>query len=157
MDTWIHWFHLMAAILWVGGSFTMSLAVQPVLRRLLTDSSRFEVYRDIGRRFTILMWACWLTLLLTGLFKIWEIRETPSILFGPWGHILAIKLFLVACMVILTLLHTYSWGPRLMESANTNPNTKRVLVGRMAFWGKINLIVLAGIVFCAAALRFSSW
>jgi putative copper export protein len=155
MDILIHWLHLMAAIIWVGGTFAISLAVQPALRRFLKDSSRFDIYREIGARFKIVMWVCWLTLLGTGLLKLWEIRDTPSIFFGPWGRILAIKLCLVACMVVLTLLHTYSWGPRLMETTGTDATASRVLIVKMAFWGKVNLVILAGIIFCATALRFS--
>ncbi len=155
MDTFIHWLHLLAAIIWVGGTFAMSIAVQPILRKFLKDSARFEIYREIGARFKIVMWGCWATLLLTGIFKLWEIRDTPSIFFGPWGKILGVKLTLVALMVVLSLLHTYVWGPQMM--AAKEPGEIKALAAKMKLWGTLNLFVLAAIVFCAAALRFSSW
>jgi putative copper export protein len=155
MDVFVHWLHLMAAILWVGGTFTMSLAVQPILRKFLKDSTRFEIYREIGARFKIIMWGCWTTLLLTGLYKLWEIRETPAIFLGAWGRIFAIKMVLVALMVILTLLHTYVWGPQMLNLKD--PAQIRTVASKMKIWGTVNLFVLTGIIFCAAALRFSGW
>ena len=84
MDTFIHWLHLMAAILWVGGTFAMSLAVQPILRKFLKDSARFEIYREIGARFKIVMWGCWTTLLLTGLYSSGKSAKLPKF-FGDLG------------------------------------------------------------------------
>ena len=83
LNLWAHWLHLMAAIIWVGGTFTISLAVQPVLRTFLNDQARFNVYREIGSRFKIVMWSCWTILFLTGVFKLWVVRDEPTLFLGP--------------------------------------------------------------------------
>lgn len=156
VDLWIHWLHLMAAILWVGSVLFAALVVQPVLRRCLEPEARLAVYREIGRRFTPLQWGAWAVLLATGLAKLRGLRATPDVFYGPFGRILAVKLALVGVMAVLSLLHTYRWGPRLIEAGPGHPEYPR-MVSRMALWGKVNLLLLSLIVFCAALLRYNPW
>lgn len=155
-DLWVHWLHLMAAVIWAGGMICTSLVVQPALRRELEPAARLAVYREIGRRFNGVLWATWGMLLGTGLWKLWGLRATPSVFFGPFGRILAVKVLMVSGMAVLSLLHTYRWGPRMIEAGPGHPEYG-ALVGKMAFWGKVNLALLAAIVFCAALLRFNPW
>lgn len=150
----VHWLHLMAAILWVGGTLFTSLVVQPVLRARLPESERMAVYREMGLRLTKVQWATWAVLGATGAWKLWSLRETPDVFLGPFGRILAVKLTLVAGMAALSLIHTFVWGPALVSG----PSAERAaLVRRAAFWGKINGLLMVAIVFCAALLRFNPW
>lgn len=151
-----HWLHLMAAILWVGGMFFTSLVVQPILRRHLGWEARKAVYQDLGARYLPIEWGCWGVLVATGAFKLWGLRESPDIFFGPFGRILSVKLLAVVFMGALSLLHTYRWGPRLVELGPGHAEFQP-LVSKMALWGKVNLALLAGIVWCASSLRFNPW
>lgn len=153
-DAVIHWLHLMAAIVWVGGTLFTSLVVQPVLRARLSEDARMGVYREVGRRLTAVQWTTWGVLLATGSIKLWSLRETPEVFLGPFGKILGVKLTLVACMVSLSLIHTYVWGPALVGG---DPAGRAALVRRAAFWGKVNAVLMMGIVFCAALLRYNPW
>lgn len=155
-DLLIHWLHLMAAILWVGGVMCTALVVQPVLRRQLAPEDRLDVYREIGRRFSLIQWGSWAVLIATGGAKLWGLRTTPEVFHGPFGRILAVKLVLILFMAVLSLLHSYRWGPRLIEIGPGHAEYG-ALSRRMAFWGAVNLGFLAAIVFCAALLRFNPW
>jgi uncharacterized membrane protein len=146
----------MAAIIWVGGTLFTSLIVQPALREILPDHLRMSVYRAVGAKLIVVQWAAWGALLLTGSWKLWEVRATPQVFFGPFGEILLIKICLIIAMVILSLIHARLWGPALVDG-NLDPIHRRALIRRMAFWGKMNGLIMAGIVFCAALLRFNPW
>lgn len=154
-DLWVHWLHLMAAIVWVGGMVFTSLVVQPALRQA-APGLRLALYKEIGRRYTPVQWGTWGVLIATGAFKLWGLRATPEVFWGPFGRILAVKLALVAAMAVLSLLHACRWGPRLVETGPGHPDYP-ALASRAAFWGKVNLLLLAAIVFCAAMLRYNPW
>lgn len=156
MDAFVHWLHLMAAIIWVGGTLFTSLVVQPVLREALTEERRFAVYAGIGRRLSVVQWGTWATLLATGLWKLWSVRSTPEVFYGPFGRILAIKLSFVAAMVALSLAHSLSWGPALTRGGLA-PAERGLLARRVAFWGRVNGLVMLAIVFCGVMLRYNPW
>ena len=152
----VHWLHLTAAVLWVGGTLATSLVVHPVLRSALGERERLAVYRGVGARFTVVQWTTWAVLLLTGSWKLWEVRTSPELFFGPFGKILAVKLSLVAAMAALSFLHSVVWGPILVDE--TVPAAERAaLARRAAFWGRINGALMLAIVFCAVLLRFNPW
>lgn len=155
-DAAVHWLHLTAAILWVGGTLFTSLVIHPVLRASVPEAQRLAVYREVGRRLTVVQWATWGVLLATGLYKLHALRDTPEIFFGAWGRILAVKLVLVAAMVALSLVHSVFWGPALVRAGGT-PAERAALARRAAFWGRINGLLMLAIVFCAALLRFNPW
>ena len=156
LDATVHWLHLMAAVLWVGGTLVVSLAIHPVLRKVLDEDARAAVYAEAGKRMIALQWWCWGVLLATGLYKLWGLRTTPEVFLGPFGKILAVKLTLVAAMVALSLIHALAWGPAL-TGGRLPPAERAALARRAAFWGKINGLLMAGIVFCAALLRYNPW
>jgi len=155
-DAAVHWLHLMAAILWIGGTLAVSLVIHPVLRAELPDDARMAVYREIGRRFAKVQWWTWGVLAATGGWKLWSIRGTPQVFLGPFGKILSVKLALVAGMAALSLIHALVWGPALASGAGA-PAGRAALARRAAFWGRINGLLMIGIVFCAALLRFNPW
>lgn len=153
-DAVVHGLHLLAAVLWVGGTLATSLVVQPVLRSRLADAQRAAVYGELGRRLSWLQWATWSVLLATGLWKLWGLRHSPAVFAGSFGRVLAVKLLLVAAMVELSLLHAQSWGPALAEG-RLEPAARAALARKAAFWGKVNGALMLAIVFCAALLRFN--
>lgn len=156
LDVVLHWLHLLAAALWVGGNLAVALVVQPALRASLEPRARLSVYREVGRRFSVLQWSSWAVLLATGLFKLWGLRATPDVFYGPFGRILAVKLCLVGAMGVLSLLHAYRWGPRLLRLTPGEPAYAAV-AATMAFWGRVNAGLLVLIVGAASLLRFNPW
>jgi len=151
-DVVVQWLHLMAAMAWVGGMLAMSLVVQPAMRREMRIEERMTLYRAMGRRFSYLKWGAWITLAATGAYKLWSLRGSRGIFISPWGAVLAVKLSLVVLMVGLSELHSQVWGPQLVLTPPEDPRYD-LIAARMSFWGKVNLCVIAAIVFCAAMLR----
>lgn len=156
LDAVVHWLHLLAAALWVGGNLAVALVVQPALRQALPPEARAPVYRLLGRRFAALQWSCWAVLLATGGHKLWGLRTAPAVFAGPFGAILGVKLCLVAAMVGLSLAHGKVWGPRLLELSPRDP-AFAAAAARLAFWGRVNAGLMVLIVGCAALLRYQPW
>jgi putative copper export protein len=156
VDAVVHWLHLMAAILWVGGTLAVSLVVHPALRQGVDEAARMKLYAALGRRFSALQWTTWGVLLATGSWKLWELRGVPGIFFSGFGRVLAVKLTLVAAMVGLSLAHSIWWGPAL-TAGGLRPDERAVLARKAARWGKVNGMLMASIVFCAVLLRFQPW
>lgn len=156
VDLAVHWLHLLAAALWVGGSLAVGVVVQPALRKTLEPRQRMAVFRELGRRFAVVQWSCWTILLATGLHKLWGLRGTPEVFSGPFGAILTAKLCMVGAMAALTLLHGRRWGPRLLSLPPGDP-AHAALSSRIAFWGRVNAALLVLIVGAAALLRFNPW
>lgn len=153
-DAAVHWLHLMAAILWVGGTLATSLIIHPVLRSQVPEDARMAVYREMGKRFTKVQWWTWGILAGTGTLKLWSLRSTPDVFLGPFGKILAVKLTLVAAMAALSIVHGVVWGPALANKT-VAPSARAALARKAAFWGKMNGLLMIAIVFCAALLRFN--
>lgn len=153
-DALVHWVHLLAAIVWVGGTLAVALIVHPVLRGKLADAQRAAVYAELGRRLSWAQWVTWSLLLASGLFKLRGILSVPALLHGPFGRVLAVKLALVAAMAVLSLLHARSWGPAL-TSPTLDPRARAALAAKAALWGKVNAALMVGIVLCGALLRFN--
>lgn len=151
----VQWLHVMSAIVWIGGTIFASLVLQPILAKNLPPQQRMPLYHLMGNRFKMIQMGCLLTLIATGSFKLWPFRHQPEAFTTFYGHVLELKLTLVALVTLLTYLHSYVWGPRLTALAQSpgSPEFKAVL-RKLYLWGRINLVLIMTIVFCAALLRF---
>lgn len=156
VDVIVHWAHLTAAIVWMGGSLFLAFVLQPIARRALPPQDAvLGLTRDVGRRFLPIQLACLGVLVATGLFKLWQLREVPEVFHSAFGEILAAKLVFVLAVAVLAFLHAFVWGPQVMAAA-TSPDSPayQAALRRLARWGRINLGLGVGIIFWAALLRY---
>jgi uncharacterized membrane protein len=111
---WIYlasvWIHLVAAMAWVGGMLLFVLAVRPAASRLAADT-RTALLSDVGRRLAELTWYALPVLAITGTFNLWARGVRPSDLIRPewlqttFGHLVAVKIGLVALVLALAVAH----------------------------------------------------
>ena len=155
-DSFIHWLHLMAAVTWIGGMIFTSFVLQPVMRVLLKPQERMPLYYEMGKKFKVIQFVCLLVLLATGLQKLWQLRDSPAIFHSSFGNILAVKLILVLAVLVLSVCHSFIWGPQLTALRN-EPESPifQQLISKMVFWGRLNMTLAVAIVFCATLLRFN--
>src|SRR5262245_56389864 len=114
---WLHWLHLLAAIVWVGGSLMIPLVVTPVLRRRFPPEQRIELLSAMGTRFRTIGWIALAVLVLTGMRRAaimfsgapdpWQAFTTT-----PYGRTLMAKLILVAGIIVFQSVHDFVLGPR---------------------------------------------
>lgn len=106
------WFHLLAAISWIGGTIFLSVVLVPVLKREPFVSQKALLFRTIARRFQAVVWGAIAVLFFTGPLLLHQ-RGIPIADPSGWPMVLAAKLGLVAILLLLTLTHDLILGPRV--------------------------------------------
>lgn len=151
--------HLLAAMLWLGGTFFLAIVGAPVLRSVEPAALRSELFRRLGARFRAVGWVAIAVLIATGLVNL-GVRGmldagtlgSASFWQGRYGRTLAWKLALVAAMVSLAALHDFVLGPRASRLAADSPAA--LAARRRAAWlARFNAAL--GIALVAVAARLA--
>ena len=104
------WIHLIAAMAWVGGMVLFVVAVRPAAR-LLDADTRVAFLTDFGQRLGTVSGYALPTLALTGAFNLWARGVRPADLVRiewlhtTFGHLVAVKIVLVALAIALSIAH----------------------------------------------------
>jgi len=134
--------HLLAAVVWIGGMLFLGLVLTPVLRCRPPDE-RASLLSAVGRRFLKVGWAALGAILVTGPL-LWIKRGfdvTP---------VLVVKLTLVGVILLLSVLHDFVLGPRLIKRLRGGVRERRRF-GFGAGWRCSRAST------SSAPLSFSSW
>ncbi len=155
-DVIVHWLHLMAAAIWVGGMIFTGYVLMPVARKELPPPVRHPFFKAVGSRFAVLGNGALLTLVATGTYKLSLIWNSDGFWSSLAGRVIAVKLALVAAMLALTVLHNFVWGPRMMQmAARADQPEFKALSLRLAFWSRVNVALVVAIMFLGAFLRIN--
>ena len=154
--------HVLAAIIWLGGMFFIAIVIVPVLRMLEPPQIRIEVLSSTARRFRVVSWIAIIVILVTGVLNTvnrgvtLQAISTGELFSTYFGKILALKLTLVFAMLVLSAIHDFILGPRLIELLNSNnPDsfTKLQKNRRCVSWlARINALFGILVVACAVML-----
>lgn len=156
LDVFVHWLHLMAAIIWVGGTLFAAFVLTPIVREDLPPQVRYPLFKKIGQRFSRIGWAAITVLILTGAYKLSLVWSDTEIFKSTFGLMLSIKLTLILAMAVLSFLHDFVWGPRLSDQGGQmSPEEYRKIVSRLSFWARINVVLVIAIVFMGAMIRMN--
>jgi uncharacterized membrane protein len=143
------WLHLIAATIWIGGMVFLAAVVVPILRRPEHRTLMIPLISQTGKRFRGIGWLCLGVLLVTGLFNLtshgfgWEQVWSGQLFASGFGHTLGTKLFLVAVVLILSMIHDFFIGPRATTVGQHAPDSAEALrLRRQASWiGRVNLLL----------------
>jgi putative copper export protein len=131
--------HLLAAMVWVGGTIVLVFVGVPAIRRL-EGEARATALRTLGRRWRPLGWGSMAVAILTGLWLADEHAAfNRAALDTDFDRTLIVKSALVVLLVVGALFHDFVLGPRLQreqrEGAPQAPATRRrlILVGWVTF------------------------
>jgi putative copper export protein len=151
--------HLLAAMLWLGGTFFVAAVGAPVLRRVEPESLRADLFRRLGARFRAVGWLAIAVLIATGAMNL-ELRgmlnvETlgdPAFWGRSYGRALGWKLALVGAMTGIAAIHDFVLGPR---ASRLEPGSPGALAARRsaALLARGNAIL--GIALVAVAVRLA--
>ncbi len=159
----VAYLHLLAAIVWLGGTLFIGLVLVPVTTTARTPSpAAASVLRAAARRFRAIAWGAIAALVLTGLWLLLQRVTSPlDILTGPGQQMqtLRLKVTLVALALVLSGLHDFVLGPRLasrLEASRgaASANNPGVMRGRrlVAWIARVNALILLLIVALGVAL-----
>jgi uncharacterized membrane protein len=156
---WLNLLHALAAMVWIGGSVSIALVITPVLRQKAAHDQRIALIAAMGKRFRTIGWIALVVLVLTGVRRAmlafggapdpWEAMATTA-----YGRTLTSKIFVVAVLLALQLMHDFVLGPRVQRLATAqSPGLARARVATigLAMGGLLLSLVIVGL---AASLRF---
>lgn len=145
--------HVLAAMVWLGGTFFLALVGAPVLRKVEPASLRTQLFEALGVRFRLVGWTAIAVLVATGLavmhYRGWL---DVALLTGAdfWntgaGRAFAVKLVAVALMLAMTAAHDFVLGPRAGRMDLTTPEGARLRrrSALLARWGALLGLVVLG-------------
>ena len=137
--------HLLAAMVWVGGSVALVFAGVPAIR-VLEGEPRGRAMRELGLRWRPLGYSALGVAVLTGVVLASHDRGDAR---SPFDTVLWVKVGLTAALVVFSYLHNYVFGPRLQsEIKEGRPPRSRptlVAVGWMSLALTITVPILGAI------------
>ena len=109
------WIHVIAAVTWVGGNLILAMVIVPHFRQSLPPVERIKLLMQIGKRFEPVVWGCIGVLFFTGIVNIFFSVDitSPSPISDAFMRTLLIKIGLFFVLIILTVLHSMIFAPRL--------------------------------------------
>ena len=156
--------HVLAAFIWLGGMFFIALVAVPTLRKLEPPEKRMEIFSDTAGRFRTVSWIAILILLITGVLNAInhgvtiQTISTGAIFLSYFGKILTVKVILVSIMVVLSAIHDFLLGPKLIDlmsiSASNPDSIQRMKKHRryVSWLARTNIILGILVVACAVML-----
>lgn len=154
------WIHILAAAVWIGGAAFIALVLVPSLKRPDLALQAPEVLRAAAYRFRAVGWISLGLLAVTGIGNL-VLRGIPvatlsdPVFWGTgFGRTLAIKLGLVALILVIGGLHDFVMGPRATAVILADPASERAARARRtaSMMGRISLLLGLGVVAAAVAL-----
>ena len=156
------WIHVIAAVVWVGGNLILAMVIVPHFRQNLPPVERIKLLTQIGKRFEPVVWGCIGVLFFTGIVNIFFSIDitSPSPISYAFMRTLLIKIGLFFVLIILTVLHSMIFAPRLAAAIEDLDSTLeelppeiKPLRSRMAMVSSLMGIVSLLILLAAVALR----
>src|SRR3990172_2588519 len=149
------WLHILAATVWVGPQVFLFAVAVPVLRTVADVKERARLMRLITTRFGYLAWGAMAVLVVTGIGSVFEEDESLEFLFDHnWGTIFEVKMTLVIATVVLTALHSFVIGPRMLAMQESATDEAQIASMRRTsiIISAVNAVLALGILFFAALL-----
>lgn len=155
--------HLLAAIIWVGGTLFLVVVIVPLTRSgAIPRPQAVVLLRLIGRRFRLVAWAAIAVLVATGIFLAWDHwNVSPSELVTGDGTIvqtLRAKVGLVALAMVLSAVHDFVLGPRVTTLAEAGipggPPSPELIKARrkLILLARANLAIILAVLVVAVML-----
>ncbi|WP_449117746.1 CopD family protein [Pseudomonas viridiflava] len=144
----VYTFHLLAALVWVGGMFFAWMVLRPAIIAALEGPSRLKVWVQVFPRFFVWVWAAVIVLPITGIGMI-QLNFTS---FETAPRYVQIMMGLYVVMVALFLrIHSLQL-PELQHAVETEQWSEgAAALGRIRRLVGINLIIGLAVVVIAAA------
>lgn len=149
------WVHILAATIWVGPQVFLFVAVVPAMRTVEDMQARARAMRVLTTRFGYLAWGAMAVLVITGIANLYEHDLDIEALFDRnFGTIFEIKMTLVILTIVLTALHSFVLGPRVLRlQESVADETQIATVRRLSIIiSAVNGLLALAILFLGALL-----
>lgn len=109
----VDWLHALVAAFWLGGALALTLVLKPALAAL-DDESRAQAMRAVLRRFSRMVAPLVALLLVSGIYNALKFFVTPEDLDSSYGRALAMKLLMIAPVLLLGAWQHIALRPQLV-------------------------------------------
>ena len=125
---------ILSAVVWLGGMLFLVMVMIPIARQAMRSDNPgagLEILKDAASRFLPVAWTAMILLGLSGGYLAWEhwgIR--PGVFFSDedrFMQILRIKTGLFMMVVLLSLIHDFWLGPKVLEKLDAARAAGQVL------------------------------
>lgn len=150
------WLHIFAATVWVGPQVFLFAVAVPAVRTVADVKERARLMRLITTRFGYLAWGAMAVLVITGIGNMYEHDLDIDQLFDlNWGVIFQVKMTLVILTILLTAVHSFVIGPRMLAAQEAVTDEAQIASMRRfsIAISAVNGLLALGILFCAALLN----
>ena len=160
------WLHIMAAVVWVGGTLFLVIVLAPAFRRAEFRGIAAALIRFTALRFRWVGWVCFSLFVFTGIVNLAArgigLKELRDAAFwqGSFGRTLAIKLMCVAAILVISAFHDFFLGPRAASAWESDAGSVETLrLRRQAVHlGRLNLLLALMVILLGVMLvRGASW
>jgi copper resistance protein D len=138
--------HVLAAIVWVGGTVALTFIAVPAIRRLSGEPRQLAM-RTLGRRWRPIGWSALLVLVATGIPLAEHVLPGSGV---ATKVVFGVKMGVFAGLLVSAYLHDFVLGPRLAaeirEGREERSRRPLVLVGWTSFTLTVALPILGVVV-----------
>jgi putative copper resistance protein D len=149
------WLHIFAATVWVGPQVFLFAVAVPAVRTVADVKERARLMRLITTRFGYLAWGAMAVLVVTGIGNVFEQSDRKFLFDHNWGIIFQVKMTLVILTILLTAIHSFIIGPRMLAAQESVTDESQIASMRRfsIMISMANAVIALGILFCAALLN----
>jgi len=131
----------------------MTLVIVPVNRSIQDFALRNKIIKKVAFRFKYLGWGSITILILTGIFNsLHTINSLNDLIQTSYGKTLLLKTIFVLLMVLLSIIHDFYLGPKIIEMENKK--NRKDLTSLLTLLSKSNLLISLFILLLAVTLRY---
>jgi uncharacterized membrane protein len=163
IDAIPNWLHIVAATAWVGPQIFMFAVIVPALRTVEDLRVRQRIVRVLSTRFSYLAWSAMVVLVLTGICNIFDVRDDypdVDLTDARFINILTGKLVMVGATIVLTAVHAFVIGPRILDqndrliAGDDPPDENDIAFNRRVSiaMSAVNVVLAVAILFMGALL-----
>ncbi|TGL80282.1 copper resistance protein CopD [Leptospira yasudae] len=137
-------FHISAAIFWIGGMLSFVFIFRPVLKNPDYGSVKTNLFYELALQFRKVAYYLFAVSLVSGSgILFWRgYRLTDlSFLFRNPLSVLSLKMILFCVLVISSVFHDFFLGPLTQRLIHENPILWEKYRRQAAFFGRINLLL----------------
>ena len=152
------WIHITSAAIWVGGSLFIGVVFAPILKKLsMPVEERIQLMVQVGRRFNKFAMPALFILIATGMYQAHLILRKSDILYETsYGHVLIIKMILVASLLLLYAVHVRIIRKDVEEkiiAKQMSQEQLQKLRKKIIILGEATVVISVIILFLAAVLN----
>ncbi|MBM9502073.1 hypothetical protein JWG44_17590 [Leptospira sp. 201903071] len=137
-------FHIFAAIFWIGGMLSYVFVFRPVLKNPDYTNIKLDLFYELALQFRKIAYYLFTVSFASGSAILYWKGYRPTdieFLFQNPFSVIACKIFLFCVLVFSSVFHDFFLGPLTQSLIHENPTLWEKYRRKAAFFGRVNLLL----------------